>query len=269
MSEHLTKDAIDLSTLSIPRLFGRYFLPTLFGMLSISAMCAIDGIFVGHAVGADGIGAINICVPIMMLATGLGLMMGAGCSVVASIHMAEKKLKAARINVMQAWIFTSIVILAMIIPVMLFPSATGRLLGSSEALLPLVREYMLGFMPGELFGVWCALLLFVIRLDGNPRLAMWCNVIAAIANIVLDWLMIVHLGWGLAGAAVASTLSMMIGGLIAAWYILFAARQLRPIRLKWSRRSLLYSVRNIGYQCTIGISALMGEGTMALYQHCT
>ena len=79
MSEHLTKDAIDLSTLSIPRLFGRYFLPTLFGMLSISAMCAIDGIFVGHAVGADGIGAINICVPIMMLATGLGLMMGAAC----------------------------------------------------------------------------------------------------------------------------------------------------------------------------------------------
>lgn len=70
MSEHLTKDAIDLSTLSIPRLFGRYFLPTLFGMLSISAMCAIDGIFVGHAVGADGIGAINICVPIMMLANG-------------------------------------------------------------------------------------------------------------------------------------------------------------------------------------------------------
>ena len=84
MSEHLTKDAIDLSTLSIPRLFGRYFLPTLFGMISISAMCAIDGIFVGHAVGADGIGAINICVPIMMLATGLGLMMGAGCSAKAA-----------------------------------------------------------------------------------------------------------------------------------------------------------------------------------------
>ena len=84
MSEHLTKDAIDLSTLSIPRLFGRYFLPTLFGMISISAMCAIDGIFVGHAVGADDIGAINICVPIMMLATGLGLMMGAGCSAKAA-----------------------------------------------------------------------------------------------------------------------------------------------------------------------------------------
>ena len=264
MSDKLTKDSIDLSTLSIPRLFGRYFLPTLFGMLSISAMTAIDGIFVGHAVGADGIAAINICVPILMVVTGLALMMGAGCSVVASIHMAQHKLKAARINVTQAWIFATIVILAMIIPVMLLPSAIGRMLGSSDALLPLVREYMLGFMPGELFGVWAALLLFVIRLDGSPRLAMWCNVVSAVANIFLDWFMIVYMGWGLWGAAVASALSMTIGGIIAMWYMLFAARQLRPIRLKWSRRSLLYSVRNIGYQCTIGLSALMGECTMAV-----
>lgn len=110
MSEKLTKDAIDLSTLSIPRLFGCYFLPTLLGMLSISAMTAIDGIFVGHAVGADGIAAINICVPILMVVTGLGLMMGAGCSVVSSIHMAQQKLKAARINVTQAWIFATMVI---------------------------------------------------------------------------------------------------------------------------------------------------------------
>lgn len=264
MSDKLTKDSIDLSTLSIPRLFGRYFLPTLFGMLSISAMTTIDGIFVGHAVGADGIAAINICVPILMVVTGLALMMGAGCSVVASIHMAQHKLKAARINVTQAWIFATIVILAMIIPVMLFPSALGRMLGSSDALLTLVREYMLGFMPGELFGVWAALLLFVIRLDGSPRLAMWCNVVSAVANIFLDWFMIVYMGWGLWGAAVASALSMTIGGIIAMWYMLFAARQLRPIRLKWSRRSLLYSVRNIGYQCTIGLSALMGECTMAV-----
>lgn len=245
MSEKLTKDAIDLSTLSIPRLFGRYFIPTLFGMLSISAMTIIDGVFVGHAVGADGIAAINICVPILMVATGLGLMMGGGCSVVASIHMAQQKLKAARINVTQAWIFATLVIIAMIVPVMLFPSAVGRMLGSTDALLPLVRDYMLGFMPGELFGVWQALLLFVIRLDGNPRLAMWCNVVAAGANVVLDWLMIVVLGWGLFGAAIASALSMLLGGAIAVWYMFFAARQLRPIRLKWSRRSLLYSIRNI------------------------
>lgn len=76
--------------------------------------------------------------------------------------------------------------------------------------------------------------------------------------------MIVYMGWGLFGAAIASSLSMAIGGIIAVWYMCFAARQLRPIRLKWSCRSLLYSIRNIGYQCTIGMSALMGECTMAV-----
>ncbi len=264
MSEKLTKDAIDLSTLSVPRLFGRYFIPTLLGMLSISAMTAIDGIFVGHAVGADGIAAINICVPILMLVTGLGLMMGAGCSVVASIHLAQHKVKAARINVTQAWIFATLVIVAVILPVMLFPSAVGRMLGSTDALLPMVRDYLLGFMPGELFGVWLALMLFVIRLDGSPRLAMWCNVVSAAVNIVLDWLMIIVFDWGVSGAAVASALSMFLGAMIAVWYIFFAARQLRPIRLKWSHHSLLYFVRNISYQCTIGLPALMGECTLAM-----
>lgn len=262
--QQTTKDSIDLSTLNIPRLFGRYFVPTLLGMLSISAMTAIDGIFVGHAVGADGIAAINICVPILMVATGLGLMMGAGCSVVASIHLSQNKLKAARINVTQAWIFATMVILTLTAIVMLMPSATARMLGASDALLPLVREYMLGFMPGEIFGVWQALLLFVVRLDGSPRVAMWSNVVSAGANVVLDWLMIVHLDWGLAGAAIASALSMATGALIAVWYMLFAARLLQPIRLKWSQRSLFYSVRNIGYQCTIGLSALIGECTMAV-----
>ncbi len=53
-------------------------------MLSISAVTVADGIFVGHGVGSDGIAAINICIPLLMIFTGFGLMVGAGCSVVAS-----------------------------------------------------------------------------------------------------------------------------------------------------------------------------------------
>ena len=53
MSEHLTKGAIDLSTLSVPRLFGRYFLPTLCAMISISAMCTIDGMHRGVCGAAE------------------------------------------------------------------------------------------------------------------------------------------------------------------------------------------------------------------------
>lgn len=81
----MKRDAIDLGTVKISTLFRKYFVPTLLGMLSMSAVTAADGIFVGHGIGSDGIAAINICIPLLMLFTGIGLMTGAGASVVASI----------------------------------------------------------------------------------------------------------------------------------------------------------------------------------------
>ena len=87
----MKRDAIDLSTLHVPTLFRKYFIPTLLGMLSMSAVTAIDGIFVGHGVGSDGIAAINFCIPLLMFFSGVGLMGGAGCSVVASIHLTRGK----------------------------------------------------------------------------------------------------------------------------------------------------------------------------------
>lgn len=60
----MQRDAIDFGTVNIPSLFSKYFVTTLLGMVSMSAVTAIDGIFIGHGVGSDGIAAVNICVPV-------------------------------------------------------------------------------------------------------------------------------------------------------------------------------------------------------------
>ena len=260
----MERDAIDLGKVHVFRLFNKYFIPTLLGMLCISAVTAIDGIFVGHGVGSDGVAAINICIPVLMLLMGVALMLGAGCSVVASIHLSRGKEKTARMNVTQTLVFATLVTLVPSVVIMLFPDAAGRLLGSSEHLLPLVRDYMLWFVPSLLFEMWVSIALFIIRLDGAPKLAMWCNIIPAAINIVLDWLFIFPLGWGVAGAAAATTVSLVVGGIISMGYLLFRARRLRPALPKWSRKSLCLSLRNIGYQCRIGSSAFLGECTMAM-----
>lgn len=103
-------------------LFRRILLPTLLGSLAISAMTTIDGIFVGHGVGAEGVAAVNITVPMYMVMSGLGLMMGAGCSVVSSIHMARQQLKAARLNITQAILTASLCTIPVAAIVMLYPS---------------------------------------------------------------------------------------------------------------------------------------------------
>ena len=260
----MERDSLNLATEPVAALFRRFFIPTLLGMVSMSLVTVADGVFVGHGVGSDGIAAINLCIPLLMLFMGFGLMVGVGCSVVASIHLAQQKVKAARLYVTQALLFVTGCTLLASAVILAFPAATARLLGASEHLLPPTVDYLRWFVPGLVFQMWIAVGLFVIRLDGAPRLAMWCSVVSAVVNVVLDWLFIFPWGWGVMGAALASTLSIVAGGAIVAGYLFFGARTLRPAPLKMSRKSLCLTLRNIGYQCRIGSSALLGEATMAM-----
>lgn len=123
----MNRDGIDFGTAPVPVLFRKLFIPTLLGMLSISAVATVDGIFVGHGVGSDGIAAVNICIPLLMFFTGIGLMAGAGCSVVSSIHLADGNVKAARINVTQALLFVTAVTLVPVVLIMCMPELLPHL----------------------------------------------------------------------------------------------------------------------------------------------
>ena len=70
----MNRDAIDFENGRVSTLFRRILMPTLLGSLAISAVTAIDGIFIGHGVGADGVAAVNIVVPIYQIMAGLGLL---------------------------------------------------------------------------------------------------------------------------------------------------------------------------------------------------
>lgn len=260
----MTGKNIDFANERIPVLFRKLFYPTLFGMLSLSAVTTIDGIFIGHGVGSDGIAAVNICVPLLMIMTGIGLMVGAGCSVTTSISLAQGKVTEARTAVTQAMVSVAAVSALVIGMTMAFPRQTALLLGSSERLMPMVTDYLVWFSPSLLFQMWISVSLFAIRLDGKPDLAMWCSIIAAAVNVVLDWLLIFPLGWGIKGAAIATSLSCLTGAAIAVFYLMFRARTLRMKKLRTDRKGARVFFRSILMQCRIGSSALLGEMTMAI-----
>lgn len=260
----MKRDAIDLGKVNIPTLFRIYLVPTLLGMLSLCAVTATDGIFVGRGCGSDALAAVNICISPTMVMMGIGLMLGVGASVVSSVHLANNNAKAARLNITQSLLVATIVVCVFLALTLPSVSATGRLLGSSENLLPLVREYMPWIFATCLFQVWCAIGLFVVRLDGSPRYAMWCNVLPGLLNVILDYVFIFPLGMGIKGAALATFLSCMVGGGMVMAYLGWFASTLKVIKIKISRKSLMLTIRNIGYQCRIGISALLGEATMGV-----
>ena len=258
------RDDIDFGTTNISRLFTKMFVPTLLGMVSWSLLTVIDGVFVGRGVGSNGIAAINICYPIFLVLTGFALMVGMGASVVASIHLSQDNVKAARINVTQAMWFSTFVAIGVMIFALLAPEQISYMLGASETLMPLVKDYMVYLIPSGIMQMWSVVGLFIIRLDGSPKYAMWCNVVPALLNIFFDWLFIFPLGMGVKGAAIASAISTVIGGVMAFVYLVKYAHTLKMSGVKMSLVSLTLSIRNIAYQCKIGFSALLGEVTMAL-----
>lgn len=260
----MKRDAIDFEHERVSVLFRKILIPTLLGTISISAVTAIDGIFVGHGVGANGVAAVNIVVPIYQIMSGVGLMIGVGCSVVTSIHLSRQNARVAQLNVSQAMACTSIFTILLCALVLMCPVRTAEILGASDTLMPQVMDYMKWIMPSFLFEMWSMIGLFVIRLDGSPRYAMWCNVIPSALNAILDYVFIFPLGMGVEGAAIATSISIVVGGIMAMSYLLFFAKTLRIVRLKLSRKSLLLSLRNIGYQCKVGSSTLFGELTLAV-----
>ncbi|MBR2475137.1 MAG: MATE family efflux transporter, partial [Bacteroidaceae bacterium] len=199
----MNRDNIDFKDGKVSVLFRKMLIPTLLGALSICAVTAIDGIFIGHGVGADGIAAVNIVVPIYQIMAGFGLMVGVGCSVATSIHMSQNNIKVARLNVTQAILIASLIVAIFALAVILFPNTTGKLLGASPTLLPQVSDYLVWIMPSFVFQMWSMIGLFTIRIDGSPKYAMWCNIIPATLNAILDWVFIFPLNMGVKGAAIA------------------------------------------------------------------
>lgn len=253
------RDAIDFSSQPVGRLFRRMLGPTLLSMISIVILNFSDGAFVGHGAGAASLAAVNIAAPIFNLMAGLAMMFGIGCSVVASIHLSRGHTKAARINMTQAIVGTLVLAFAMATFILSDLPRTCRLFGSSEALIPLAGSYLKWIAISSPLVMLDIMLRFMVRLDGSPNYAMVCSVVASVLNIILDYVFIFPVGWGLEGAAIATSISFSLSGLAQVAYILLGAKTLRLYRLKWSRKSLYLSLRNIGYQMKMGFSVMLGE----------
>lgn len=253
------RDSIDFGKAEIPRLFRSIFVPTLLGMLFNMAFIITDGIFVGHGVGAYGLASINLIAPIMTLINGIGMMFGVGVSVVAAIHMAKNNQKAARINVTQSFIGASIVGVLIGTVCYCFPNLILNLIGVSSTLFESTKEYYLWFLPTCLLLLVQTLGMFVIRLDGSPRYAMMSNIVPAVVNIAMDYILIFPCGMGLKGAALATDIGQACGVALVLFYMLAMPRSLRFYRLKASATSLRLTLRNVGYMVKVGFSGFLGE----------
>lgn len=249
---------LDYAAGRIGRLFSKMFFPTLLGLIFNALITVIDGIFVGRGVGPDGIAAVNIIAPLFMVVTGLGLMFGIGSSVVAGIAIARGDSRRASVNVTQAYVFSVVLIILLVAVLWLWRGDTAVLLGCSPALLSGAMDYLTWLIPGMFFLIFECIGMMVIRLDGSPKYAMFCNIVPAVINIILDYWLVFPCGLGVMGAAIATSASIAVGALMVLVYFL---RLSYVIKFTWSASGF---VVNTWRQIRIGSSAFITEIAMSV-----
>lgn len=256
------RDSIDFGKTDIRKLFVKLFIPTLMGLIFGSILNIADGIFVGKGVGSDALAAVNIAAPIYLIVSATALMFASGVSVVAAVHLSHGNFKAANINVTQAFTVPTLLMAVVAVVTMVFARDLNYIFGGSPVLEPYVVDYLryVGIMP--VFYLICITGPFVIRLDGAPKYGMLCNVIPSLVNIFLDWLFVFPFHMGIKGAAIATTLSMMLGAVMTMVYMLWFSKTLHFYRLKFSCTSMRLTIRNIGYMAKVGFPTFIADGAI-------
>lgn len=187
----------------------QYAIPSVLGMLAVSSAAVIDGFFVGHYVGASGLAAINLAMPIFSLLFGLALMLGVGSSVVSGKLLGEGNLVQANVMFTKTVIAVGLLSLALLAllylilePFLLAFGATGDLFTDTSTYVSL----FLPFIPFLMIGI---VLDYFVKIDNRPNLAFAALLFSALINIFLDWLFIAYFEQGIAGAALATGISQL------------------------------------------------------------
>lgn len=260
----LNRDSLDFADGKISRLFRKIFFPTLIGMIFMTAQTVVDGIFVGRGVGSGGMASVNIVAPFWMVATGIGLMFSVGASVIASIRLAEHNVKAARIIMTQAFVMGFVLLVPVMALCLALPREMVRLLGCSPALEHNAIDYLVWILPGLVFLYMQCVGMLLVRLDGSPKYAMWVQIASVVVNMVLDWWFIFPLGLGVKGAAMATSVACIVGGVMVVVYFVWFSSQLRFYRLKLTLTSLLLTLRNAWYMVKLGFATFLSELAMSV-----
>ncbi|MBQ8685093.1 MAG: MATE family efflux transporter [Clostridia bacterium] len=238
----------------------RFVLPSVIMMVFTSIYGIVDGFFVSRFVGEAQFAALNLIFPFIMILGAVGFMLGTGGNAVVSKALGEGDNRKAN-RIFSMLIYTTVVLgvaLAIVGIVLARPIATLFAAGEKEMaeadkeiLIEYCTQYariILAVLPA--FMLQNAFQGFFVTAE-KARLGLYVTMIAGFGNILFDALFVAAFRWGLAGAAIATALNQLIGGVLPLLY--FARKNDSLLRL--CRTS--FDGRVLGKVCINGLSELM------------
>lgn len=200
-----------LLTGEIPRLFMKYALPGVAGLLFLGIQSVIDGIVLGRFVGANALASVNLVLPCYSLISAFAIVMGIGGQTLVSISLGRGDKQEAN-NALRS-VFVFLLGMSVVVSLVIFLSAgkIASFLGANEVLLPDAVHYIRALVL--FFPLLCAMFFgdYIIKAMGHPLYATSVMGMTVVLNIVLDLVFVAVLGWGVMGAGLATGIAFTMG----------------------------------------------------------
>ena len=239
--------------------------PSIMTMIFTSIYGIVDGYFVSNYAGAVPFAALNIMMPFLMIIAAIGFMFGSGGTALVAMKLGQQKPREA--NEIFSLITYTLIILGTVFSILgyIFTPQAAAVLGVTEELMP----YSILYSRINMFGMTAFMLQYMFQsfliTAERPKMGFWITVAAGITNIILDYYLVGVLKTGLAGAAWATVISQIVGGVIPLIYFLMPNKsKLRFGKTRWKPNALFRT-------CTNGSSEFLSNAASSivgmLYNH--
>ncbi len=231
------KTSTNLGTKSIGPLIRQQSIPAAIGILVMSLNMIIDTIFVGNCIGPIAIAVITVVLPIIFLISAIGMAVGVGGASIISRALGAGDYEKAHLTFANQVILTVGLSILMATLGLVFKEEILILFGAKGQVLAPAKKYYTIVMYCVPFLGMVMTGNPIIRAEGKPTFSMTTMLIPAFANILMDYLFIMVFGWGIEGAAIATSISYASSFLFVLWF--FTSKhsemqlKLKCLRLDW------------------------------------
>ncbi len=241
-----------MKTETLLKEFFQYVTLNICGMIGLSCYILADTFFISNGLGANGLTALNLAIPIYSFIHGSGLMFGIGGATKYSIYRGQKEYKNADKAFSNTIYIMSILAVIFVLTGIFFSEKLTRLLGADKDVFHMTKTYLqviLLFAPAFITN---DTLICFVRNDGNPKLSMIAMLAGSFSNIILDYIFIFPLNMGILGAVLATGLAPIISLIVLSRHWLAKQNQFHLVQINPS----LQLTRNI---ISLGIPSFIAE----------
>lgn len=213
----------------VPKAVISNIIPSIISMIMVLVYNLADTFFIGQTKNALMVAAVSVATPAFLFFMAVGMLFGIGGTSLISRLLGEGREERARhVSAFCFWTGATIGVVSMAL-IWFFANPICRAIGASDDTVGYATQYLRIVATGIPFLIVGNSFSNIIRAEGAPKIAMTGMILGNMLNVVLDPIMILFLGWNVAGAAIAT----VIGNVAAAvFYVYHLISEKSPLSIR-------------------------------------